>query len=68
MMLIVFLLVVGFLTYWLIRHPLKSIKFIFSVAGLLLLGIIATFVFGYIVWGLAMGFPTISEMTTFWTS
>ena len=68
MMLIVFLLVVGFLTYWLIRHPLKSIKFIFSVAGLLLLGIIATFVFGYIVWGFAMGFPTISEMTTFWTS
>ena len=68
MSLIVFLLVVGFLTYWLIRHPLKSIKFIFSVAGILFLGILTTFVLGYVAYGLAMGFPTPSEVVTFWSS
>jgi len=68
MSLIVFLLVVGFLTYWLIRHPLKSIKFIFSVAGLLFLGILTTIALGYVAYGLTMGFPTPSEVMTFWSS
>ena len=42
---IIFLLVVGFLTYWLIRHPIKSLKFSGAIGGLLLLGLFITFVF-----------------------
>ena len=42
---IIFLLVVGFITYWLIRHPIKTMKFTAAIIGLLLLGLLMTFVF-----------------------
>jgi len=32
------LLVTGFIVYWLIRHPIKSLKFLGGFFGLLLLG------------------------------
>ena len=35
---ILVLLVTGFLIYWLIRHPIKSFKFICIGTGLVLLG------------------------------
>ena len=38
MEIIIFVLVLGFGVYWCIRHPIKTMKFIFSVVGLLLLG------------------------------
>ena len=42
------LLVVGFLTYYLIRHPLKSFKIVGATLGLLILGLasISVLVFG----------------------
>jgi hypothetical protein len=42
MSLIVFLLVVGFLTYWLIRHPVMSMKIVGAGLGLLLLGTVVS--------------------------
>ena len=42
---IILLLVVGFITFWLIRHPIKSLKFTGAIVGLLLLGLLMTFVF-----------------------
>jgi len=42
MSLIIFLLVVGFLTYWLIRHPIMSMKIVGAGLGLLLLGTIVS--------------------------
>ena len=41
MEIIIFLLVLGFVVYWCLRHPIKTMKFIFSVIGLLLLGTLA---------------------------
>jgi hypothetical protein len=41
----VFILVVGLATYWLFRHPIKSLKFTGAIIGLLLLGLAVTFVF-----------------------
>ena len=32
------LLITGFIVYWLIRHPIKSIKFAAGFLGLILLG------------------------------
>ena len=37
---IVVLLAVGFAIYYLVRHPIKSIKFSFAFLGLLLLGVL----------------------------
>ena len=42
---IVVLLAVGFCIYYLVRHPIKSIKFSFAFLGLLLLGVIG-------IWGI----------------
>ena len=41
----VFILVVGFATYWLLRHPIKTLKFTGAFVGLLLLGLAMTVVF-----------------------
>jgi len=32
------LLITGFIVYWLIRHPIKSLKFVGGFLGLLILG------------------------------
>ena len=37
---IIVVLVVGFILYYLVRHPLRSIKYSFAFLGLLLLGVI----------------------------
>ena len=44
---ILILLVTGFLIYWLIRHPIKSFKFICIGTGLVLLGAMAWCVLMY---------------------
>ena len=33
------LLAIGFILFWLVRHPIKSTKFIFSIMGLMILGV-----------------------------
>ena len=38
---ILLLLVVGFSVYWLIRHPIKTLKIVAATAGLVLLGALA---------------------------
>jgi hypothetical protein len=43
MTLLLILLITGFVVFWLIRHPIKSLKFIGGFFGLLILGIL-TFV------------------------
>ena len=40
MEILVVLLVVGFILYYLVRHPIKSIKYSFAFLGLLLLGVL----------------------------
>ena len=35
----------GLVLYWLVRHPIKTFKFTFSVIGLLILGVIAILLF-----------------------
>ena len=37
---IIVLLVVGFCIYYLVRHPIRTIKYSFAFLGLLLLGVI----------------------------
>ena len=36
--LLIILLVTGFIVYWLVRHPIKSLKFLGGFFGLLFLG------------------------------
>ena len=36
---LIVLLVVGFMLYYLVRHPIKTLKFSFAFLGLLLLGV-----------------------------
>lgn len=38
MTLLLILLITGFIVFWLIRHPIKSLKFIGAFIGLILLG------------------------------
>ena len=45
--LLIVLLVVGFCLYYLVRHPIKSIKFTFSFLGLIILGAIGVMGFGF---------------------
>ena len=44
--LLIILLVVGFCLYYLVRHPIKSIKFTFAFLGLIILGAIGVGAFG----------------------
>ena len=44
---ILVLLVTGFLVYWLIRHPIKSFKYICIGTGLVLLGAVVWCVLMY---------------------
>ena len=46
--LLITLLVVGFILYYLVRHPIKTFKFTIATLGLLLLGALGTFGFFYI--------------------
>ena len=39
------LLATGFVIYYLVRHPIKSMKFTFSIMGLLILGVIGILLF-----------------------
>ena len=48
MTLLITLLVVGFAIYYLVRHPIKSLKFTVATLGLLLLGALGTFGFFYV--------------------
>jgi len=51
MTLLLTLLITGFLVYWLIRHPIKSIKFIGAFVGLILLGTLTFVVIYYaLIW------------------
>ena len=43
--LFIILLATGFVVYYLVRHPIKSTKFIFSIMGLLILGVIGILLF-----------------------
>ena len=45
--LLIILLVVGFILYYLVRHPIKSIKFTFAFLGLIILGAIGVMGFGF---------------------
>ena len=45
--LLIILLVVGFCLYYLVRHPIKSIKFTFAFLGLIVLGAIGVMGFGF---------------------
>ena len=49
MEIIIFVLVLGFVAYWCIRHPIKTMKFIFSVVGLLVLGTLVIGGFVYLI-------------------
>ena len=40
---IIVLLITGFLLYWLIRHPIKSLEFILKSGFLLMLGLLVYF-------------------------
>ena len=40
---VIALLVAGFLLYWLIRHPIKSLEFILKSGFLLMLGLLVYF-------------------------
>ena len=39
------LLAIGFVIYYLVRHPIKSFKFTFSIVGLLILGVVGICLF-----------------------
>mgnify|MGYP000102436435 CR=1 FL=1 len=45
------LLACGFVLYWLVRHPIKSIKFTFQIIGLLILGVLGISLFLFLVLG-----------------
>ena len=45
--LLIVLLVVGFIIYYLVRHPIKFFKFVFGFLGLLILGALGVTAFGY---------------------
>jgi len=42
------LLAIGFVMYYLVRHPLRSLKYMIVIPGLLLLGVIGVFGFFYV--------------------
>ena len=44
--LLLILLVVGFIIYYLIRHPIKTFKYLFAFLGLIILGAIGVMAFG----------------------
>ena len=44
--LLIIFLVVGFVIYFLLRHPIKFIKYTFAFLGLILLGVIGVMGFG----------------------
>ena len=46
--LLITLLVVGFMLYYLIRHPIKTLKYTAATLGLLLLGALGIFGFFYV--------------------
>ena len=46
--LLITLLAVGFAIYYLVRHPIKTLKFTAATLGLLLLGALGTFGFFYV--------------------
>ena len=46
--LLITLLAVGYALYYLVRHPIKTLKFTAATLGLLLLGALGTFGFFYI--------------------
>ena len=45
------LLATGFVLYYLVRHPIKSIKFTFQIIGLLILGVLGISLFLFLVLG-----------------
>ena len=45
--LLIIFLVVGFVIYFLLRHPIKFIKYTFAFLGLIILGAIGVMAFGY---------------------
>ena len=45
--LLIILLVVGFILYYLVRHPIKTFKYLFAFLGLIILGAIGVMAFGY---------------------
>ena len=44
--LLLILLGVGFVIYFLLRHPIKTIKYLFAFLGLIILGAIGVMAFG----------------------
>ena len=41
---LIVLLAIGFVLYYLVRHPIKSLKFTLSILGLLILGVLGIFI------------------------
>jgi len=55
MELLIVIMLLGLGTYWLIRHPIKSMKMLFAIVGIFLLGTLMLFLFGIITFtGLSM--------------
>ena len=48
---LIVIMVVGFLTYYLIRHPIKSLKITGKILAIFLLGILAIIVFIVFIFG-----------------
>ncbi|MEE3255493.1 MAG: hypothetical protein VX199_07320 [Chloroflexota bacterium] len=46
---LIFVLVVGFCIYWLLRHPIKTFKFVGAAVGLLILGVIGVSILGALI-------------------